>query len=62
MHGGYMTEEIIKIYEELEEIKRVATNLGFQIGEIKFDEDLPYVKINVSFMKRIENGTDKNFN
>ena len=53
-----MDEQVLKVYAEIEEIKKKAVALGYSIGEVKITEDLPYIKISIDLMKRLENGTD----
>ena len=53
-----MDEQVLKVYAEIEEIKKKAVALGYAIGEVKITEDLPYIKISIDLMKRLEDGTD----
>jgi len=53
-----MDEQLLKIYAEIEEIKKKALSLDYSIGEVKITEDLPYVKVSIDLMKRT-NGTEQ---
>jgi len=53
-----MDEQVLKVYAEIEELKKKAVALGYSIGEVKILEDIPYIKISIDLMKRLENGTD----
>jgi len=53
-----MDEQLLKIYAEIEEIKKKALMLNYAIGEVKITEDLPYVKVSIALMKRT-NGTEQ---
>ena len=53
-----MDEQVLKVYAEIEEVKKKAVALGYSIGEVKILEDIPYIKISIDLMKRLEDGTE----
>lgn len=42
-----------KIYEQIEQIKSLATAMGFMIGEVKMLDDFPHVKITIELLKNL---------
>jgi len=56
-----MDEQVLKVYAEVEEIKQKAEKLGYSIGEVKITQDIPYIKISIDLMKRLENGNEPEF-
>ena len=49
-----------KIYEQIEQLKKLAEAMGFTIGEVKMLDDFPHVKITIELLKNlsseVENG------